>query len=158
MEFPAFVLMGILIFSSSLPCGIPGFRIGQNLYIFFFMCGENFHCPSSSSSQPFLATTSSTMSFVYCRVFQEIDTGCIIAEITVEGQTMDVEKIRVHRGNPLVPNIPGVMQVDIRLLSMGGEWCLFTVGLSMMCLKIEILVQQPDRSGYVSVITIDVDC
>jgi hypothetical protein len=127
--------------------------------IFFFMCGENFYCPSSSSSsKPFLASTSSTMSFVYCGVFQEIDTSCIIAEITVEGQTVDVEKIRVRHGNPLVPNIPGVMHVDIRVLSMGGEWCLFTVGLGMTCHKIEILVQQPDPAGYVLVVTIDVDC
>jgi hypothetical protein len=97
------------------------------------------------------------MSLVYCGVFQEIDTDCIIAEITVEGQTVDVEKIRVRRGSLLVPSIPGVMQVDIRLLSMGGEWCLFTVGLGRTCDEIEILVQQPDLAGYVSVISIDVD-
>jgi hypothetical protein len=98
------------------------------------------------------------MSLVFCGVFQEIDTGCIVAEIRVEGQAMDVEKIQLRRGNLPVPNIPGVMQVDIRLLSIEGEWCLFTVGLGMTCHKIEILVQQPDHTEYVSVVTIDIDC
>jgi hypothetical protein len=71
---------------------------------------------------------------------------------------MDGLRIRVCHRNLLVPHIPGVMQVDIRLLSMEGEWGLFTVGLGMTCHKIEILVQQPDCAGYVLVITVDIDC